>query len=207
MGINGLIYASSSSVYGKGSISPFKETEYCGEPESLYAATKRSNELMAHSYFKTKKLSSIGLRFFTVYGPFGRPDMMPMLIAKAITTDKPIEVFNNGNQHRDFTYVDDICKGVLSCFDYVSCNDNFNPLILNIGNGNPTNLLDFIDKLEERMQKKVKRLYKPSQLGDVTETYSSNDKIHELLGFEPEVNIEKGLDLFVDWYKNYYSTI
>lgn len=202
--IESLLYASSSSVYGIDSVSPFNELESCIRPESLYAATKRSNELMAYSYYKTKGLSSIGLRFFTVYGPLGRPDMFPMLFAKAVKDDLPIEIYNNGNQSRDFTYIDDIVEGVINCLNYIEKNKLSDSIVMNIGRGEPIQLLDFIDLMEKKFEKKIQRLYKEAQPGDVVATYSDNSLIFSLTGYSPKISLEYGLNEFVKWYKSYF---
>jgi UDP-glucuronate 4-epimerase len=198
--INKLIYASSSSVYGLNSAQPFREEEGCAEPESLYAATKRSNELLAHTYFKTRGISSIGLRFFTVYGPWGRPDMAPMLFADAASKGLPIKVFNSGKQKRDFTYIDDIVRGILACIKITFDK----PIVLNIGRGAPVSLMDFIQEVESNFQIKLDKVYMPAQIGDVVETYASLDLLYSLTDYKPGVDISEGVRLFANWYKSYY---
>lgn len=199
-----LIYASSSSVYGKSIKQPFEETFDCNEPESLYAATKRSNELIAYSYIKTHGLKSIGLRFFTVYGPWGRPDMAPMLFANSAISDKRISVFNNGNQSRDFTYISDIVDGIFLIaqkFDYVFNNAK----ILNIGRGTPVGLMDFIKFLEIEFNITYNLDFLPEQSGDVPITFASTSLLNSLTDFAPKIDLKTGIQLFVDWYKNYYN--
>jgi len=194
-------YASSSSVYGKDSIQPFDESQACDKPESYYASTKRSNELMAFSYFKTKGVTSIGLRFFTVYGPWGRPDMAPILFARAAQLNASIKVFNHGNQKRDFTYIDDITEGI---FRLITRKDFINDaLIVNIGYGAPTGLMDFISLIEKEMKVTIKKEYVPEQKGDVQSTFASTQKLQNLIDFNPKTPIEKGVELFIDWFKSY----
>lgn len=205
LNISKILYASSSSVYGKNSIQPFDESEDCSEPESLYAATKRANELMAHSFFKTKGLVSLGLRFFTVYGPWGRPDMAPMLFANAAMNKKSINIFNNGMQSRDFTYIDDIINGIYLSHQALKKNKIFRAEVLNIGRGEPVKLMSFIENLEFLFDVKLNKNYKEAQLGDVIETYSNTSKLKKLTGYEPKVDLNIGLRYFVEWYKNYYK--
>lgn len=199
--IKQLIYASSSSVYGKNGRMPFNEIDGCNNPESYYAATKKANEMMAHSYFKTHGINSIGLRFFTVYGPWGRPDMAPYIFTKAAFEGREIDVYNYGNQKRDFTYVSDIVQGIYLCVK--SGTTGFE--ILNIGNGNPTKLLDFIKIIENSTRRKIKKCFIEAQLGDVEETYADIGKIHTELGFSPKVGLQSGINKFVEWYKTYYE--
>ena len=195
------IYASSSSVYGKSSKQPFCETEPCNQPESYYAATKKSNELMAQSYFKTKHLKSLGLRFFTVYGPWGRPDMAPYIFAESAFTGKSIEVFNFGNQKRDFTYIDDIVEGIyLSVLNFDSIKG---AEILNLGFGSPTQLMDFIATIEKYCKKPLNKNFREAQLGDVQCTYASLKKIKKFIPFKPSIGIDKGVREFVNWLENY----
>jgi UDP-glucuronate 4-epimerase len=200
-----LIYASSSSVYGKSSKEPFRESESCVEPESLYAATKRSNELVAHAYFKTKRISSVGLRFFTVYGPWGRPDMAPMLFAKAILKSEQIEVYNFGNQLRDFTYIDDIVYGILLTLEALNNSKISGAEILNIGNGKPVQLMTFIETLEACFGRSVNKKYIPEQLGDVQLTYADTTKLFELTGYESRIPLGIGLKAFANWYLEYFN--
>jgi len=200
--IDCFLYASSSSVYGKDSSIPFKETEACNKPESYYAATKKANELMAHSYFKTKGISSIGLRFFTVYGPWGRPDMAPMLFATAAVQKDSIKVFNYGKQSRDFTYVDDIVNGITLL---VKSKRDKGAYVYNIGNGSPVNLLDFISLIESEFSVELVKEFMPAQKGDVAETYASTLKLQERVGYNPKVNLPEGIKMFSNWFKEYYK--
>ena len=199
--IDRFVYASSSSVYGKSSAQPFSETEPCNQPESYYAATKKSNELMAQSYSKTKGVNSIGLRFFTVYGPWGRPDMAPFLFADAAFKEECINVFNHGNQKRDFTFVSDIVEAVYLCvqnFDKVKEAE-----IFNIGYGAPTRLMDFIAEIEKATGKKLKKSYVEAQLGDVKVTYANMHKFKSVFGYSPQVGLAEGVSKFIDWFKYY----
>jgi UDP-glucuronate 4-epimerase len=200
--INDLMYASSSSVYGVNSKLPLNENEPCMQPESFYAATKKANELMAFSYFKTKNLRTLGLRFFTVYGPWGRPDMAPMLFASAATSNLPIKVYNNGDQSRDFTYIDDIVSGIVQCLN-INLSE---PLVLNIGRGSSVLLLDFIKEIERNFNIDLIKEFKPAQLGDVKETFADTTKLQELTGYKPKFDLEEGIRLFAEWYKDYYKS-
>ena len=203
--VNGpFIYASSSSVYGLNSKQPFLETESCNNPESFYAATKKSNEMVASSYFSTKGLKSVGLRFFTVYGPWGRPDMAPMLFAKAANGNGEIKVFNGGNQSRDFTYIEDIVEGIFAVFS--KFHEKINGAeVLNIGRGEPVSLIDFINLVEMNFGTKFNKILMPKQPGDVNVTYASTLKLQELFGYEPNVTLENGISKFANWYKSYYK--
>lgn len=199
--ISRFTYASSSSVYGKDSIQPFDESQACDKPESYYASTKRSNELMAFSYFKTKGVTSLGLRFFTVYGPWGRPDMAPILFARAAQLKSSIKVFNHGNQKRDFTYIDDITEGI---FRLISGKDFINDAqVVNIGYGAPTALLDFISLIEKEMRVTIQKEFVPEQKGDVQATFASTLKLQNLIDYNPKTPIEKGVKLFIDWFESY----
>jgi UDP-glucuronate 4-epimerase len=208
-----LIYASSSSVYGNHIEAPFHETANTDHPVSLYAATKKSNELMAHTYSHLYDLPVTGLRFFTVYGPWGRPDMSPILFAKAIMTDQPIKVFNHGNLKRDFTYVDDVVDGISRLLDAplpqksVTSSGHSTPpfRIFNIGNNRPVQLLHFIEVMEQSLNKKAIKEMLPMQQGDVYETCASVDALHELTGYTPSTSIEQGLPKFVAWFRSYYN--
>ena len=197
------LYASSSSVYGKNSNQPFSELASCDAPESYYAATKRANELMAKSYFHTKGLTSVGLRFFTVYGPWGRPDMAPMLFAKAGTLNEPIRVFNHGKQERDFTYVDDIVEGIF----LLATMENFpkSSLVCNIGNGAPVGLMNFISLLEESLGKEFSKEYVDAQKGDVESTYADTSRLESLVKYCPKTSLAEGIPAFLKWYKDYYN--
>jgi UDP-glucuronate 4-epimerase len=202
-GIKRFLYASSSSVYGKNSAQPFSEKAACDSPESYYAATKRANELMAKSYFHTEAVSSIGLRFFTVYGPWGRPDMAPILFAKAGKANQTIKVFNHGNQQRDFTYVDDIVEGIF----LLTVMENFpnQSLVCNIGNGTPIYLMEFISTLEQTMGKTFIKKYVDAQKGDVEVTFADNSRLSELIGYAPKTNLKKGVQMFIRWFEEYYG--
>lgn len=203
--IKHLIYASSSSVYGMNAKVPFSEDDQVDHPVSLYAATKKSNELMAHTYSHLYKLPTTGLRFFTVYGPWGRPDMAPMLFAKAITEGKPIKVFNNGDMKRDFTYIEDIVNGVISLINKGSINTDSPPYqILNIGHSSPVDLMEFIQVLESKIGKKAQLEMYPMQAGDVKITYADTSKLTLKTGYKPNVGLTKGIVEFIDWYKRYY---
>lgn len=199
--ITSFLYASSSSVYGKTSYQPFSENENCSFPESYYAATKKCNELMAYAYWKTKNISSIGLRFFTVYGPWGRPDMAPMIFTKAALNHKTIKVFNYGEQKRDFTYIDDIVDGIMlllaKSFKYKGAD------IFNIGNGSPTSLLDFIKIIERETGVVLQKEYAEAQKGDVEITFADITKLKEEVGYNPSIKIDVGLNRTVSWYKEY----
>jgi len=213
-----LVYASSSSVYGANKEYPFNEDHSVNHPVSLYAATKKSNELMAHSYSNLYNMSVTGLRFFTVYGPYGRPDMAPFLFTDKILRGEEIQVFNNGEMFRDFTYIDDIVTGIVDVIDNPATkNENWNPedpqastsycpyRILNIGNDKPTKLMDFINAIEIASGKKAKIKFKPMQPGDVVGTAASIIKLNAINGFEPKTDINTGIQNFVDWFKKYYK--
>lgn len=213
-----LVYASSSSVYGANTRVPFSVHHNVDHPVSLYAASKKANELMAHSYSHLYSLPVTGLRFFTVYGPWGRPDMAYFLFTKAILEDRPIDVFNNGKMKRDFTYIDDIVEGVVRIIDTVPEPDpNWNGddpdpatsycpyRIYNIGNNKQEDLLYFIEVLEECLGRKAKKNFLPMQNGDVPETYANVDDLTRAIGFKPSTTVEQGLKLFVDWYLSYYK--
>lgn len=209
-----LIYASSSSVYGLSDDIPFSEEQNVDYPISLYAASKKSNELMAHTYSHLFGIPTTGLRFFTVYGPWGRPDMAMYLFANAISNGNPISVFNNGNMRRDFTYIDDIIEGILRVLDKIpevsllsnSTAKTFAPYkIYNIGNNNPINLLAVIELLEKNLGKTALRNYMPIQPGDVFETYANIDSLFSSTGFKPSTSIESGIEKFISWYVNYHS--
>ena len=198
------VYASSSSVYGRTSEQPFKETEACNSPVSYYAATKKMNELMAESYFQVHKTNSIGLRFFTVYGPWGRPDMAPMLFVNAAYNNKPINVFNNGNQSRDFTYIDDITEGIFALINLPSFPKGAE--VCNIGNGAPIQLMDFIKQIEKVTGIELNKKFIPAQKGDVAFTYADTSKLMSLIGLRPKTNLSQGIHEFINWYKQYYKS-
>jgi UDP-glucuronate 4-epimerase len=213
-----LVFASSSSVYGANTKMPFSVHHNVDHPVSLYAATKKSNELMAHTYSSLYSLPCTGIRFFTVYGPLGRPDMALFLFTRAILGNKPIDVFNHGKMKRDFTYIDDIVEGVVRLIDKVPepdpdwCGDDpdsatsYAPYRLyNIGNNNPVDLMKFIGVLEDCLGKKAEKNFLPMQPGDVPETYADVDDLTEDAGFKPSTPIEEGIKKFVDWYREYYG--
>jgi len=212
------VYASSSSVYGLNEQMPFLTSSNVDHPMSFYAATKKSNELMAHTYSHLYDLPTTGLRFFTVYGPWGRPDMALFLFTKAALEDKPINVFNNGDMLRDFTYIDDIVEGVARVLDNIAKpNDKWsgkNPdpassnapyKIYNIGNNNPTPLMDFIKAIENSLGKKIKKNFMPLQAGDVPATYANVDNLIKDFDYKPNTTIQKGIDNFVKWFKEFYG--
>ena len=203
-GVKHFIYASSSSVYGNRDNVPFKEEDNVDHPISLYAASKKANELMAHTYSHLYGLKTTGLRFFTVYGPWGRPDMAPFIFTKNILKGKEITVFNQGNLERDFTYVDDIVEGVYSIIAKRPKN-NYVYNIYNIGNSQPVNLMAFIETIEKTLYKKANIVFQPLRKGDVYKTYASTNKLKEDFGFAPKVSIDRGIKLFVDWYKDYFD--
>jgi UDP-glucuronate 4-epimerase len=204
--IRHLVYASSSSVYGANHVLPFSEDQTVDHPVSLYAATKKANELMAHSYSHLYGLPTTGLRFFTVYGPWGRPDMSPMLFAKAILAGEPITVFNHGRMRRDFTYVDDIVEGVARVLGRPPARDGGPPYaIYNIGNHTAVELETFIATLETLLRRAAVKRYAPMQPGDVPETYASIDRLGAATGFAPHTELADGLARFVAWYRDYYG--
>ena len=204
--IKHLLYASSSSVYGENKKVPFSEQDNVDHPISLYAATKKSNELMAFTYSHLYNIPTTGLRFFTVYGPWGRPDMAIFLFTKAITEDKPIKVFNNGEMQRDFTYIDDIISGIdITLNNPPSKNEVIPPYKLsNIGKGSPEPLMDFIDAIEKSIGKIAIKDYLPMQPGDVPQTWADTKEL-ATLGYKSKVEIEEGVQRFVRWYKDYYK--
>ncbi len=200
-----LVFASSSSVYGMNEKVPYNEEDKVDTPVSLYAASKKSNELMAHCYSKLYGLQTIGLRFFTVYGPWGRPDMSPMLFADAICNDKPIKVFNNGDMIRDFTYIDDIAEGTIRAIDYElkanQCPNGVPYEIYNIGCSRPVMLMDFIKELELAFGKEAEKIYLPMQPGDVYQTNADTSKLERDMGYKPHWSLHEGIGEFVKWYK------
>ena len=223
--IDHLVYASSSSVYGNSPKMPLSVEDRVDNPISLYAATKKSNELMAHTYSHLFKIPTTGLRFFTVYGPWGRPDMAPILFANAITKGNPIKVFNNGNLERDFTYVDDIVEGVIRVIDSPPATEDSLPsldkegcpkggvveksiipyAIHNIGNGNPVKLMDFIQTLENAIGKPAEKHMMPMQPGDVDKTFADVTSLKEQLNYAPDTSLKEGIGEFIKWYKEYYQ--
>ncbi|WP_436891273.1 NAD-dependent epimerase [Mammaliicoccus sciuri] len=213
-----LIYASSSSVYGANTSKPFSTSDNIDHPLSLYAATKKSNELMAHTYSHLYNLPTTGLRFFTVYGPWGRPDMALFKFTKAIVNDEEIDVYNHGNMMRDFTYVDDIVEAISRLVkkpaepnpEWSGANpdpsSSYAPYkIYNIGNNSPVRLMEFVEAIENKLGKKAKKNYMDLQPGDVPETYANVDDLFKNIDFKPETTIQDGVNQFVDWYIDYYS--
>jgi UDP-glucuronate 4-epimerase len=216
-GVEHLVYASSSSVYGGNRTMRFSEQQPVNHPVSLYAATKKANELMAHTYSHLYGLPATGLRFFTVYGPWGRPDMAPMLFARAILAGEPIRVFNHGQMQRDFTYIDDIVQGVIRCLDKPATPDPaFDPLqpnpataavphrLFNIGNAQPTELLRFIAVLEQALGRPAIQDLQPMQPGDVVATAADTSALEAWVGFRPSTSIEQGVEAFARWYRDVY---
>ena len=213
-----LVYASSSSVYGANTRQPFSVSQSVDHPVSLYAATKKSNELVAHSYSHIHNLPTTGLRFFTVYGPWGRPDMALFLFTRAILSGEPIEVFNNGQMQRDFTYIDDIVEGVIRTLAHAAepdpswNSDAPNPgssrapwRVYNIGNHQPVALLDMISLLEKALGREAKKIMRPMQPGDVLSTYADVEALQQAVGFSPAPPLAEGIDRFVRWYRDYYG--
>jgi UDP-glucuronate 4-epimerase len=216
--IEHFVFASSSSVYGLNTKMPFSVLHNVDHPISLYAATKKSNELMAHTYTHLYGLPTTGLRFFTVYGPWGRPDMAYFKFTKAILEDKPIDVYNYGKMRRDFTYIDDIIEGVVRVLDKIPTpNPNWSGelpepssspapyRVYNIGNNNPVELMHYIEVLEKTLGKEAKKNMLPMQAGDVSATYADVDDLEKAVGFKPKTSIEEGIRNFIDWYKFYYD--
>ena len=203
-GIKKIVYASSSSVYGMNEKIPFSTEDNVDHPISMYAATKKSNELMAHTYSHLFGIETIGLRFFTVYGPWGRPDMAMFLFTDAILNDKPIKVFNEGNLSRDFTYIDDIVDGVTATL-INEPKEKKAYALYNIGNSKPVKLLDFIDAIEEVTGKTAKKEMYPMQPGDVERTWADTNSLFDDYGYKPSTSIKKGVSAFVSWFKGYYT--
>ena len=212
-----LVYASSSSVYGANESMPFSVQDNTDHPVSLYAASKKSNELMAHAYSHLYGIPATGLRFFTVYGPWGRPDMAPMLFTRAILADEPIKVFNHGKHRRDFTYIDDIVEGVVRALDKPAAPDpdwsglSPNPAtskapwrLYNIGSNNPIKLGVFIETLEEALGRKAIKEFLPMQPGDVPATFADVESLVDDIGYKPKTGLKEGIGKFVDWYRGYY---
>jgi UDP-glucuronate 4-epimerase len=212
--VDHLVYASSSSVYGANKKVPFEETDFVDNPVSLYASTKKSNELMAHTYSHLYKIPSTGLRFFTVYGPMGRPDMAYFGFANKYFAGEPIKIFNNGDfendLYRDFTYIDDIVEGIERLLSNPP-EGEIQHKVFNIGNNNPEKLMVFIETLEKALSKALgkevqfEKIFEPIKPGDVPATYASTDQLQKAVGFKPKTTIEEGLQKFVDWYVNYYK--
>jgi len=201
-----LLYASSSSVYGNQEKTPFSTSDNVDHPVSFYAATKKSNELMAHTYSHLYNIPTIGLRFFTVYGPYGRPDMAYFGFTEKIINGEPIKIFNKGDMYRDFTYIDDIVKGIENMITKpLQREDGIAPYkVYNIGNNKPEKLMHFIETLEKAIGKEAKKEFLPMQPGDVYQTYADVDDLMRDFDFKPSTSIEDGLRKFVDWYKEYY---
>jgi UDP-glucuronate 4-epimerase len=215
--IKHLTYASSSSVYGGNQKLPFKESDPVDHPVSLYAATKRANELMAHTYSHLYNLPTTGLRFFTVYGPWGRPDMAPFKFVKAILKGQPIDIYNHGQQMRDFTYVDDIVESTLRALDRpplpqsladnqeLACHQSWAPYrVFNIGNSDPVQLMHFVQTLEQALGIEAHKVMKPAQPGDVTATFADTSELQSWVGFSPSTPLKVGVEYFIEWYKSYY---
>ena len=203
-----IVYASSSSVYGNNASVPFKETDRVDYPVSLYAASKKSNELMAYTYSQLYQIKTIGLRFFTVYGPWGRPDMAPMLFAHSIQDDKTIRVFNNGNLSRDFTYIDDIVTGIEKIVTTPGIRREDTPgvpaTIYNIGHGAPVQLMDFIHELEKALGKEARKEFVGMQAGDVYQTWADTSRLQADYDYTPGISLETGITRFIEWFKHYY---
>lgn len=217
-GIEHLVYASSSSVYGMNKKMPFSTEDSVDHPVSLYAATKKANELMSHTYSHLYGIPTTGLRFFTVYGPWGRPDMALFKFTKAILEDRPIDIYNNGDLSRDFTYVDDIVEGILRIQDVIpqkesnwtvesgSPGDSSAPYrIYNIGNGQPVKLMDFVAALEKAIGKTAQKNFMPMQPGDVYATYADTQNLYKATGYQPGVGVADGVARFVEWYRGFYK--
>ena len=217
-GVEHLVYASSSSIYGGNERMPFSEHDNVDHPVSLYAATKKANELMAHTYSHLFKLPTTGLRFFTVYGPWGRPDMALFLFARAILEDRPIDVFNHGRMRRDFTYIDDIAEGVIRVLDRLpQANPDFDRQapdpatswapyrVFNIGNHQPVELMAYIEALEQALGKQAAKNFLPLQDGDVPATHADTAELEHATGFSPKTPVTEGVRRFVDWYRSYMN--
>ena len=217
-GVEHLVYASSSSVYGLNAKTPFSTSDSVDHPVSLYAATKKSNELMAHTYSHLYGIPTTGLRFFTVYGPWGRPDMAYFKFTKKILNGDTIDVYNNGDMSRDFTYIDDIVEGIIRIADVVPTKntdwsvESSSPAsssapyaVYNIGNGNPVNLMEFIGCIESELGIEAKKNFMPMQPGDVYTTYADTQALFDAVGYKPKTSIQEGVARFIEWYKDYYA--
>ncbi len=217
-GVKNLCFASSSSVYGLNKSQPFKTSDHTDHPVSLYAATKKSNEMMAHTYAHLYGIQATGLRFFTVYGPWGRPDMAPMLFTDAILNDRAIKVFNHGDMSRDFTYIDDIVEGIINVIDNPAKSDEnwdaTNPdtsassapyKVYNIGNNEPVKLMDFIQGIEKKLGKEAEKNFMEMQPGDVQSTYADVQSLIKDMNYKPDTTITEGISAFIDWYKEFYK--
>ncbi|SFI54613.1 UDP-glucuronate 4-epimerase [Phyllobacterium sp. CL33Tsu] len=198
-----IVYASSSSVYGTNSKVPFSESDPVDNPVSVYAATKRSGELLAHSYRHVHKIASTGLRFFTVYGPYGRPDMAPWLFTDAILKGEPIKVYNHGKMERDFTFIDDIVNGVLGAMNRILTNPEATAPVYNLGNNKPVALMRFIEIIEKACGREATKEFAPMPPADVPRTYADTDLAARDLGFSPSTSLEEGIPLFVEWFRGY----
>lgn len=216
--ISHLVYASSSSVYGANTLQPFSEHHNIDHPVSLYAASKKANELMAHSYSHLYGMKTTGLRFFTVYGPWGRPDMAPYLFAKGISDGDTINLFNHGDMSRDFTYIDDVVEGIVRVMDHPAesnpdwsgdspdpASSYVNYRIYNIGNSAPVKLVDFVNAIENAVGKKANTNFMPMQPGDVQSTFADVSELKSAVGFKPTTELQNGINIFIDWYKEYYA--
>tara|TARA_A100001388_G_C28762116_1_gene498421 strand:- start:1032 stop:2054 length:1023 start_codon:yes stop_codon:yes gene_type:complete len=213
--IEHLLYASSSSIYGGNTKIPFSEHDFVDCPISLYAATKKANELMAHAYSNLFKIPTTGIRLFSVYGPWGRPDMAPMLFTKAILSSEPIKIFNNGEMSRDFTYIDDVTDAIVKLLEIppLSKNDkenldldNSTPYrVVNIGNNTSINLMEFIEILEVELNQKAIKIFEKMQLGDVKKTYADISYIKKLINYQPNTHLKEGIRNFINWYKEFYK--
>ena len=203
-GVGHLVYASSSSVYGMNAKVPYSEDDKVDHPVSLYAATKKSNELMAHAYCKLYGIAMTGLRYFTVYGPWGRPDMAPMLFARAISRGETIKVFNHGDMIRDFTYIDDIVAGTVGCLDREPAPDanGLKYRVYNIGCSHPVKLMDFISEIEQALGVEAKKEFLPMQPGDVYQTNADTARLEAEIGYKPVVRLHEGIGKFIEWYKS-----
>jgi len=219
-GVEHLVYASSSSIYGANTAMPFSVHQNVDHPLSLYAASKKANELMAHTYSHLYNLPTTGLRFFTVYGPWGRPDMAIFKFTKAILAEEPIQVFNYGKHRRDFTYIDDIVEGIIRTLDHpASSNSEWDGIqpdpgtskapwrIYNIGNNQPVELMDYIDAIERAVGKKAIKELLPMQPGDVPDTFANVDDLVEQFHYQPATTVDEGVQRFVDWYQDYYQNV
>lgn len=203
-GIQHLVYASSSSVYGDSATPPYSEDQRVDQPRSLYAATKAANELMAYTYAQLYSLRATGLRFFTVYGPWGRPDMAPLLFSRAVLAQRPIEVFNHGRMRRDFTHVDDIVAGVLGALDAEPA-DGARHRVFNLGNHTPVELEHFISVIEQAAGVSAQKVYRPMQPGDMVETMADTSRAQAAFGFDPTITIAQGLPSVVEWCRTYFG--
>lgn len=205
--VSHLLYASSSSVYGSNKEMPFKTSDNVDHPVSLYAASKKSNELMAHTYSHLFNIPTTGLRFFTVYGPWGRPDMALFIFTKAMLEGRTINVFNHGDMARDFTYVGDIVEGIKRLIPKAPSKSSAPYQLFNIGHGSPVNLMDFIHEIEKNLGIEAKKNFMDIQPGDVPKTWADLKPLKELIGFRPEVDVKEGVEKFINWYKKYYTKL